>query len=65
MMMVLGNAPRYYQKSNAINKTIEAIARELASILLVMATECKGKPIPLFKLFGDYGKPVQKNGYYF
>ena len=43
-----GKAPRYYQL-NAINKVIEAVAREQARILLVMATGT-GKTLTAFQI---------------
>ncbi|ADL56908.1 EcoAI/FtnUII family type I restriction enzme subunit R [Gallionella capsiferriformans] len=44
----LGRAPRYYQ-ANAINNTIEAVAREQQRILLVMATGT-GKTYTAFQI---------------
>ena len=48
-LMHAGRKPRYYQQI-AINRTIEAIAKEQNRILLVMATG-QVKPILLFKSF--------------
>ncbi len=47
--------PRYYQQI-AINRTIEAVASGQNRVMFVMATGT-GKPLWLFKLFTDLGKP--------
>jgi type I restriction enzyme R subunit len=54
-----GKAPRYYQ-TNAINATIEAIAKGQNRILLVMP-RARARPIPRFRLSGGCGRPGARN----
>ena len=54
--------PRYYQR-NAVNRTLEAIAKQQTRILVAMATGT-GKTYTAFKLYIDFLNPELKRKFF-